>query len=97
MYFKSVLPKFVEAALNYLKLFNPFYSDALINLEKKWWKFGGIKSLTNDGVNSDEMCVVPKIYNDSNTLEIAPGENNSPLSFFNDEFLWGTSIPFFVF
>ena len=33
VYFESVRPDFVEAALNYLKAFNPFYSDVFINVE----------------------------------------------------------------
>ena len=32
VYFESVRPSFVELALNYLKEYNPFYSDVLINL-----------------------------------------------------------------
>ena len=64
-------------------------------IKKRIWKFRGRKFLTNDGVNSDEMCVVPNIYhNDSNTLEIDPGENNSPLSFCNDEFCEEQAFPF---
>ena len=122
VYFESVCPHFVEAALNYLKLFNPFHSDVLINLEninKDLLCLNDVEAmvqhdefilsidkendnnleeenpLNNDRVNSAEMCVVPNIYNsNSNTLEISPGENNSPLSFFNDEFCEEQAFPF---
>ena len=51
--------------------------------------------LNNEQVNSDEMCVIPNIYsNDTNTLEITPGENKSPLSFFHDEFCEEQAFPF---
>ena len=122
VYFESVRPEFVEAALNYLKQVNPFYSNVLINVEninKDLLCLTDVETmvqhdefifsienendenleeenpLNNDRVNSDEMCVVPNIYNDdSNTLEIAPGENKSPLSFFNDDFCEEQAFPF---
>ena len=51
--------------------------------------------LNSECVNSDEMCVIPNIYDDnSNTLEIAPGENKPPLSFFSDDFCEEQAFPY---
>ena len=111
VYFESVRPLHVEAALLYLKQSNPFYSDILIDLDnisrelltlsdmdemvehdkfplhldKDEEENNNIEEenpLNKERVNSDEMCLIPNIYcDDVNTLEIAPGENKTPLIF----------------
>jgi len=44
------------------------------------------------------MCIIPNTYsNDSNTLDIAPGENKSPeLSFLNDDFCEEQAFPYLL-
>ena len=50
--------------------------------------------LDQERINSDEMCVIPNIYSDdTNILDRAPGENRSPLSFFNDDFCEEQAFP----
>ena len=47
--------------------------------------------------NSDEMCVIPNIYDGSqNVLDIAPGQNKTPKSFFNDQFCEEQAFPFLL-
>ena len=122
VYFESVRPHFVDRALNYLKMNNPFYSDVLINLDNINRELLSLTDpsamvqqdefpvsisgedeenledenpLDNERVRSDEMCTVPNIYTDeTNTLEMAPGENKSPLSFFNDEYCEEQAFPY---
>jgi len=55
----------------------------------------GDNPLDNERVNSGEMCVVPNIYNEGqNLLDIAPGENKTPESFFNDDFCEEQAFPY---
>ena len=127
VYFESVRPDFVEAALNFLKHSNPFYSDVLINIdnitsdllslsdidamiekdeylltienpdEENSSDNEAVNPLDNERINCDEMCAIPNIYNDdSSTLEIAPGENKTPLSFFHDDFCEEQSFPYLL-
>ena len=53
--------------------------------------------LDNERVNSSEMCVIPNIYNESQSiLDIAPGENKMAESFFKDDFCEEQAFPFLL-
>ena len=52
-------------------------------------------SLSENCASSDEMCAIPNIYNsDQEVLDIAPGENRKPQSFFADQFCEELTFPF---
>ena len=43
------------------------------------------------------MCVIPNIYNGAqNVIDIAPGQNKVPESFFNDQFCKKLAFPFLL-
>ena len=51
----------------------------------------------NQRTNSNEMCIIPNIYSeDQNLLNIAPGQNKNPSSFFNDEFCEEQAFPYLL-
>ena len=51
--------------------------------------------LSENCASSDEMCVIPNIYNsDQEVLDIVSGENRKPQSFFVDQFCEELAFPF---
>ena len=53
--------------------------------------------LDKECVNCDEMCVIPVIYNENQgILDIAPGENKTPESFFKDDFCEEQAFPYLL-
>ena len=122
VFFESVRPDCIKNALEYLKSFNPFYSNVLIkidNINKELLSLLDIEAaveqdefpieidteenledenhLDNERINSDEMTVIPNIYSETESLlNIAPGENRTPESFFNDEFCEEQAFPYLL-
>ncbi|XP_057292445.1 uncharacterized protein LOC130621150 [Hydractinia symbiolongicarpus] len=51
--------------------------------------------LSMNCASSDEMCVIPNFQNpDDEVLDIAPGENKQPQSFFSDQYCEELAFPF---
>ena len=51
--------------------------------------------LDSERANSDEMCIIPNIYNqEEGILDIAPGEGKKPQHFFTDHFYEEQAFPF---
>ena len=69
VYFESVRPNIVEAALNYLKISNPFYSNILINIDNINNELLSISD-TDAMVNQDEYPL--EIDNNENLEEENP-------------------------
>ena len=55
----------------------------------------GENPLNAERAGSDEICLIPNIYNsDQGVLDIAPGEGKQPFSFFTDQFCEELAFPF---
>ena len=53
--------------------------------------------LDADRTSSNEMCLIPNIFSEQeNLLNIAPGQNKSPTSFFNDDFCEEQAFPYLL-